>query len=181
MQCPLCENVVLCDEKLVDNLAAKVCKQCQGRWVQSFQYWKWLDLHGDTLTEKPIECGADLEVNDSKAGKLCPECGRFLRHSKVGHGVDFCLDRCNNCGGIWFDKNEWEILVSRNLHDEVHFIFSAAWQKRIQEDEIKMTHEERIKKIVGEDDYAKLKSFAEWVNSSEHKNTMIGYLQHGAK
>lgn len=42
------------------------------------------------------------------------------------------------------------------LHDEVNYIFSAAWQKRILEEETQLTQEKRIKKIVGEDDYARL-------------------------
>lgn len=178
MQCPVCKDVVLVNEDLLENLSAKSCTQCGGRWVQSFQYWKWLDAHGDILTEKPLEYKADLQSDDSPAGKLCPECACFLRHSPVGHNVDFCLDRCNNCGGIWFDKNEWEILASRNLHDEVHFVFSAAWQKRIREEEAKLTHEQRIEKIVGIEDYKKLKEIAAWISTNEHKNTMLSYLQH---
>lgn len=181
MQCQICKDVVLVDEELARDLSAKSCPQCHGRWIQSFQYWKWLDAHGDTLTEKPLACKADLFSEDSSAGKICPECGCFLRHSPVGHNVVFCLDRCNNCGGIWFDKNEWEILVSRNLHDKTHFIFSAAWQKRIREEEIEMTHEERIKIIVGEEDFTKLKEIAEWIAANEHKNTMLSYLQQNMK
>jgi Zn-finger nucleic acid-binding protein len=177
MLCPICKDFVLVDEELLENLSAKSCPQCKGRWVQSFQYWKWLDAHGDTLTEKPLECKADLQSADSPAGKLCPECACFLRHSPVGHNVDFSLDRCNNCGGIWFDKNEWEILVSRNLHDETHFIFSAAWQRRIREEETKLTREQRIEKIVGTEDYKKLTEIATWIAANEHKNTMLSYLQ----
>lgn len=181
MKCPLCKTVVLHNEELVPNLQAKACGQCEGRWIQSYQYWKWLDKHGDILGEKPVEDTKSLPVKDSKAGKLCPECGHFLTHRKVGHNIDFCLDRCNNCGGIWFDKNEWEVLQSSNLHDEVHFIFSAAWQKQIQEEETKETYEKRIQKIIGKDDYSRLKETVKWVHSNPHKNTILSYTVENKK
>lgn len=176
MKCPLCKKVVLVNEELLENLRAKVCSRCGGRWVQSFQYWKWLERHGDILPEKPAGEGAELAVEDSAAGKLCPECGHFLMRRKVGHGVDFHLDRCNNCGGIWFDKNEWEVLVSRGLHDEVHYVFSAAWQRRIREDETAENFEKRIESTMGTSDYAKLTEITAWINSHPERNTIINYI-----
>ena len=176
MNCPVCKNITLQNEDLLENLHAKNCQQCKGYWIPSYQYWKWLDKQGDILPEKPTEEAQVLPVDDSKAGKLCPECGHFLTQKKVGHDVNFKLDRCNHCGGIWFDHNEWEILQSRNLHDEVHFIFSAAWQKQIKDEENKETHEERIKKIIGGNDYNKLRDINEWICSHPQKNTILSYI-----
>ena len=176
MNCPVCKDVVLANEELLENLKAKVCRQCGGRWIQSFQYWRWLDKHGGTLPEKPAAESVELPVDDSTAAKLCPECGHFLTRRKVGHGVDFGLDRCNSCGGIWFDKNEWEVLVSRNLHDEVHFVFSTAWQKQIRNDETTESFENRIESLIGADDHEKLKQVANWINSHPHKSTILGYI-----
>ena len=176
MLCPVCKTVALNNEILLPNLTAKSCNQCGGRWIQSFQYWKWLETLGSFSTEKPSTTTNNLPVEDSSAGKLCPECGHFLSHKKVGHGVDFHLDRCGNCGGIWFDKNEWEILQSKNLHDDVHFVFSTAWQKQIHEDEIEQTQEQRFEKILGPDDYQKTKEIAEWINSHPNKSTILSYI-----
>ncbi|MCF7958733.1 MAG: zf-TFIIB domain-containing protein [Phycisphaerae bacterium] len=181
MQCPVCKDVVLSNETLAEDLLAKACRKCQGRWLPSFHYWKWLDSQGLVLTEKPLERVTNVATNDSGAGKLCPECGHFLRHNKVGHGIDFCLDRCNHCGGVWFDHNEWEILVSRNMHCQVHYIFSAAWQKRIQDEEREMTFEQRVEKIVGKNDYARLKEVARWIAENDHKETLLSYLQNASK
>lgn len=179
MTCPVCKTVELQNEDLLENLIAKACKQCEGRWIPSFQYWRWLDKHGDTLPEKPKEEAEPLPVEDSGAGKLCPECGHFLTRRKVGHGIDFCLDRCNNCGGIWFDKNEWEVLLSRNLHDEVHYVFSSSWQKQVREDETAQLFEERIEKILGPEDYAKIKDITTWIHSHPHKSTIVSYILEG--
>ena len=176
MLCPVCKTVTLANEDLQQNLTAKTCKQCGGRWLPSYQYWKWLDKHGATLPEKPIDAGLSLPVDDSPAGKVCPECGHFLSRKRVGHGIDFHLDRCNNCGGLWFDLNEWEVLLSRNLHDEVHFVFSSAWQKQVQRDDAKHVQAERLEKILGHEDYAKMIEIAGWIRSHPNKSTILSYL-----
>ena len=175
MLCPVCKTVALNNEDLLPNLNAKSCSQCGGKWIQSFQYWKWLETQDRKVVEKAI-AETDLPVEDSGAGKLCPECGHFLSHKKVGHGVDFHLDRCGNCGGMWFDKNEWEILQSKNLHDDVHFVFSSAWQKKVQHDEVEQTYEQRFEQILGKEDYLKTKEIAEWIKSHPNKNTILGYI-----
>ncbi|MDD5135579.1 MAG: zf-TFIIB domain-containing protein [Candidatus Omnitrophota bacterium] len=176
MICPVCKTVALQNEDLLQNLVAKSCKQCHGRWIPSYQYWQWLDKHGDILPEKPKEEAISLPVEDTGAGKLCPECGHFLTHRKVGHSMDFSLDRCSNCGGIWFDRNEWEVLLSRNLHDEVHFVFSSPWQKQVREEENTQIYESRIEKILGPEDYGKLKDMATWIKSHPNKSTIVSYI-----
>ena len=176
MKCPVCKKVTLINEDLLENLKAKTCPSCNGRWVQSFQYWKWLDQHGDTLPEKPSQ-SQQLPLDDSPAGKLCPECGHFLTRRKVGHDLNFHLDRCNCCGGIWFDKNEWETLQSRNLHDEVHFIFSAAWQNQIRQTESAQEYENRIESILGPQDHTRLKEISNWINTHKEKNTILAYIK----
>jgi Zn-finger nucleic acid-binding protein len=118
----------------------------------------------------------ELPVADSTKAKLCPECGHILTRRMVGHGIDFQIDRCGACGGIWFDKNEWEILRDRNLHDDVHFIFSSAWQHRLVEDQQKKTHEKRIETILGPSDYAQLKDFKKWILNHPRRSTMMAYL-----
>lgn len=72
----------------------------------SFQYWKWLATLKGPIPERP-PAEESVEVHHTKTGKLCPECTRILLPSKVGHGLDFRIDRCGNCGGMWFDANEW--------------------------------------------------------------------------
>ena len=62
-----------------------------------------------TLDEKPFS-DVTFEVKDVQGAKICPECGRILLKYKVGHGLDFFVDHCSGCGGIWLDKNEWNAL-----------------------------------------------------------------------
>lgn len=41
---------------------------------------------------------------------VCPKChGRLERHSFM----EFLLDRCASCGGVWFDKDEVESILRK--------------------------------------------------------------------
>jgi Zn-finger nucleic acid-binding protein len=153
-----------------------VCDECGGQWIKSFQYWKWLRAHAQNLPEKPAEEGAQLPISDSTEAKLCPECGHILSRNRVGHGVDFWIDRCASCGGFWFDKNEWDILKSRNLHDDVHFIFSTAWQHAIIEEERRAASERRFEDLIGEEDTARVRAFKEWVSTHRERSKIMAYL-----
>src|SRR5207244_2897796 len=96
---------------------------------------------GSDLPERPAEEGLRLPVSDNAVPKLCPDCGHILLPYHVGHALNFTLDHCGHCGGTWFDKNEWEILKSRNLHDDIHFIFSHVWQAEVFHEERRQAHE----------------------------------------
>ena len=180
MKCPVCKSAYLHSlEHLLEpeELPYKlVCDKCGGKWIKAFQYWKWLKAHGENLPEKPLEDAEQLDVADSTNAKLCPECGHFLSRKRVGHGVNFQIDRCATCGGFWFDKNEWEILKSRNLHDDVHFIFSSAWQHRISAEDLRETYEKRIEIILGQQDWTKARDFKRWTASHPKRNTIMAFL-----
>lgn len=176
MYCPACRKHSLHRTESEDAPQRLACGECGGQWVKSFQYWKWLKAHGENLPERPPEEGARLPVEDSGPPKLCPECGHFLTRSRVGHGVEFHLDRCGVCGGLWFDRNEWEVLKSRNLHDDVHFIFSAAWQHRIAEEEYRQAYEKRVRDTLGSGDFERVRAFKAWARAHPRRNTIMAFL-----
>ncbi|NQZ56771.1 MAG: zf-TFIIB domain-containing protein [Lentisphaeraceae bacterium] len=39
-----------------------------------------------------------------------------MRKCRVGHGLQFYVERCATCGGVWLDKNEWESLKAQGFH-----------------------------------------------------------------
>ena len=176
MKCPVCKTSYLHSLETEELPQRLVCDTCGGTWIKAFQYWKWLETHGANLPEKAEQEGTQLPVADSTQAKLCPECGHLLTRRQVGHGIDFHIDRCGTCGGVWFDKNEWEILKEHNLHDDVHFIFSSAWQHRTVEEQQNKTYEKRIETILGAGDFAKLKDFKQWILRHPKRNTMMAYL-----
>lgn len=184
MKCPVCKTVILEQKELADGPATYGCSQCGGTYIKSSQYFQWLQGHGANVPELAPEAAANLPVADSKPGKLCPECGAFLIRHAVGKGIDFHLDRCGRCGGIWLDADEWEILVSRGLHDDVHMIFSEAWQADIKRRQRSQDYRRTVTDILdgklrqqcGEADLARLKEFQQWLAAHPAAEQMYGYL-----
>src|SRR4051812_19270040 len=136
MRCPVCKTVSLADATLEEGLASHACGKCGGQgiggashggmgqmgggetpaprgggqWIGGQRYGEWVQMRGGKTDAAGGDEQVSAPVRDSTAAKLCPECGRFLIRHKVGHGVDFCIDRCTACGGIWLDANEWQTL-----------------------------------------------------------------------
>ena len=134
MKCLVCNSEAIFEKVVEEKLKVKECKNCGGQWLPSSQYYPWLEHHDQILPELQYS-DITYEVNDSQNAKICPDCGRILLRFKVGHGLQFSLDHCSNCNGVWFDKNEWKALVDRNLHDELPRIFSTEWQRHIRKEE----------------------------------------------
>lgn len=176
MKCPVCKNYTLAVKELEQNLSSQQCPQCGGRWVGSFQYWKWHETSGKSLTETPASDGSELPVKDSTKAKLCPECGHFLKRHPVGHGINFGLDRCGNCGGMWFDQNEWETLKKQNLHDNVHKIFSEIWQHQLRDLEHQAAMETFYKEKFGANDYSKALEIKNWFDAHPNKIALRAFL-----
>jgi Zn-finger nucleic acid-binding protein len=176
MLCPVCKNRSLSIQEVDPCLSSSHCPDCGGRWIASYQYWKWRDVSGKSLPEKQPAKGSDTPVTDSTGAKLCPECGHFLRRFPVGHGIAFGLDRCGNCGGTWFDANEWESLKTRNLHDDVHKIFSEIWQRQIRDEEHHTAMEVFYRKKFGDDGYRKAQEIKTWIESHPHPAELRAFL-----
>lgn len=181
MKCPACGFHSIAPVGLEENLFGYECSACEGIWIKGFQYWKWLTTHGNILPEKSVEFAAEIPVSDSRQAKICIECGHVMLRHKVGHGIPFSLDRCSACGGIWFDKHEWEVLKSRNLHDEIHLIFTTAWQNDNRKKDQKAQYEKSLAETIGEKEHGELKRFTSWIRKHPQKDQIIGYILHGGQ
>lgn len=185
MRCPVCKATRLEPTQLEQDLITHTCSTCGGNYITSQRYFKWLERHKEQLPQRPADQTAKLPVSDSKPGKLCPECGAFLIRHLVGHGIEFHLDRCGRCAGIWLDKNEWEILKSRNLHDDVHMIFSQAWQTQVKREQRTKEYngfvvgllDEKLSLHITPEELARLKELKGWLDSHPHSREMYGYLR----
>lgn len=181
MKCPVCKTSDLNASSLDQNLSCRHCDTCGGNWIQSFEYWKWRDQNKGSLPENILD-PHDLPANapDPKTGtlkaKFCPECSSFLIRYKVGHGVSFAIDQCGNCGGVWFDKDEWESLKTRNLHDDVYTIFTAPWQTKVRSQESLRAQEELYIKKFGEEGFDEIRRMKEWIDEHPRKQEILAYL-----
>jgi Zn-finger nucleic acid-binding protein len=175
MDCPVCKTSKIKPVELEKNLTAAACEACGGYWVSSNNYASWLEKHGPSLPEKPFS-EVTFEVKEAQEAKICPECRRILLKYKVGHGLDFYVDHCSGCGGVWLDKNEWRALKARNLHDEIHRIFSTSWQRQIKHEEMKEKLEALYVGRFGKADYEKAGEVREWIQKHPHKDALVAFL-----
>ncbi len=176
MNCPVCKEQVMSSHPLEANLSAQVCGRCSGKWIASYQYWRWKEVSGKSLLANHASAAGDIPVEDNTGAKLCPECGHFLRRFPVGQGLGFGLDHCGNCGGTWFDANEWENLKGRSLHDDVHKIFSEVWQNQVRSDEHQAAMEAFYKEKFGEDGYQKAKDLKAWIDTHPNQAELRAFL-----
>ncbi len=98
---------------------------------------------------------------------------------KVGHGIGFSLNRCGHCGGVWFDKNEWEIMKSRNLNDDVHLVFSEAWQSAVRHEEHQNAMDEILRKQIGDEDLKEIQRVKTWLQGHPKSGELYAYLLSG--
>ena len=179
MKCPVCDRPGMEWQELEPNLRGLRCPTCGGHWIGAAQYWKWRDQHGASLPERtPEHTEAELPVSENAKAKLCPECQRLLRRFKVGHGTTFVVERCGNCAGVWLDHNEWEALRARNLHDDLHFIFSEAWQAAVAREQREQGREKLLAEKLGAADLKELKRIKAWLDAHPHRSELYAMLLH---
>ena len=176
MKCPVCKIDSLSGISLVENLPANQCVNCGGVWVPSNAYLAWKRAKGDDVPEKTGSITIDpaWEVDELK---LCPSSGHFMARYKVFPDTEFYLDRCRDCNGIWFDKQEWEVLVDRNLHDNLNEFFTRPWQDNLHTAETKKIMDGVYLQKFGEEDYQHIKKVREWIENHPKRGMLLAFLQ----
>lgn len=175
MHCPNCGSSGLVSHEAAPGLFTLKCGMCAGTWIQASHYWAWIEKNGGNLPEQGVQDDAMKMVESPKA-RICPECGCIMCRHEVGHGVSFTVDRCSACGGFWLDKGEFEALQRRNLHDDVHFVFSQAWQQQVQRSRQDEAFEKRMRSILGPDAYEEARRMKEWLVRHPKRGALVAYL-----
>ncbi len=176
MKCPVCKEELLQPATLETNLPIHRCEKCAGLWLRSNDYLAWLKTHGPALAPKGAET-TSVPTWDLPTLKLCPDCKRIMLRFKVLPNVDFYLDRCSHCNGVWLDKNEWDVLVALNLQDKVNLFFTEPWQLHVREEEARCALDKLYAEKFGETDYARIKEIRDWLQSHPRRAMLLAYLQ----
>lgn len=176
--CPLCTSPLQLTF-LEDQLPVHACSNGHGHWLPTNEYLLWLRLQLQHQQATPTSLNAPAPTSvphtESEKAKICPDCGRLLRRYKVWPDVDFYLDRCNTCNGVWFDQNEWDILKEHKVHDEITLIFTQPWQEQIRELEAQHFFEQMYQTRFG-DDHEEIKRIRAWLENHPQKTNLIAYL-----
>ena len=175
--CPMCGGGLrptFYDEKLPVN----ECEACGGAWARANEYAIWLKRQAPSGMEQKVtgEVDSTLQIRDSQQAAFCPDCGHFLRRYRVASALDFHLDRCNTCNGVWLDRNEWEALRSVDLHDELRQIFTHPWQERIHDEEVAQKLDRMYLERFGAEDYERIKKLRAWLSDHPNRSTLLAYL-----
>ena len=176
MNCPNCKTNGLRPGTLAGTLSALTCSKCSGHWIRGEHYFAWLEKQPKSPGNERETVSTSAESSDSTRAKLCADCGRFLRRSRVGRGVRFSIDRCGACGGIWLDANEWETFHACGLHDEIHFVFSYAWQAQTQREEQNRQRDARLNNVLGEGDFAEIQRIKAWIEQHPRRSELHAFL-----
>ena len=178
MLSPIDRKTGLVTIELEPGLNAMSCPASGGLWLRPSAFWKWRESQPDPTPLGPVDDGQDLAPgNDSPAGKRCPEDGAFLIRHRVGHGLYFHLDRCGHCGGIWFDRDEWEAVKQRGLTRDLHLIFTSAWQAEVRRQEAIDRQHGRLAERLGTETFEKLKGVRGWIDSHPRRGELLAYLK----
>jgi Zn-finger nucleic acid-binding protein len=176
MKCPVCKEVLIYHAVLESRPSVHRCPKCEGLWISSDDYLRWLGIRRSGLPARTEEDGS-LPTVDTTQVKLCPGCGHFLHRYRVSPSISFHLDHCGNCNGVWFDRNEWDVLVNLNLHDKVNQFFTEPWQTRLRDEETRKRLEALYLEKFGADDYARVKDIRNWLMQNPHRAMLLAYLQ----
>jgi Zn-finger nucleic acid-binding protein len=177
MICPVCKHSLSQHSLLESNLPAYQCENCGGIWISAQEYMRWLKQQKTVLPERPTEDVVNIPTWDTPQLKICPTCKHFLIRYRVLPNVQFYLDRCGNCNGVWLDKNEWEVLVEHNLHDKVNQFFTQPWQTKVREEETHAMLDKMYQEKFKPEDYAKLKEVRVWLKDHPQRSMLLAYLQ----
>lgn len=172
--CPACRDAKLEPAQLEPLLPTHRCQRCGGHWIGGEHYRRWLEHPDRRPDHANVQTTGDL--HDSTRAMICPDCGKLLARYRVGHGLDFFIDRCAGCGGVWLDAHEWEALGRSGLQDRIHLVFSTAWQAQIVRQQQQRAADQLLIDRIGPKDFDRLKSLTEWIESHPHEREIAAYL-----
>jgi len=174
MLCPVCKKHTMETAELAPGLSGLQCTACAGTWIPRSNYDAWRARLPAGMQE--INTPAQIGNTEARQGKLCPQCGHLLLPYKVGHGLSFAIDYCSACGGVWFDRGEWEAILGKNLHGNLHDIVTTHWQAAVRETELQETVEKTYQRLLGPT-YAKTCEIRSWLHAQPQRDLILACLK----
>ncbi len=176
MKCPNCHSAMKRELK-EDRVPVYQCVACEGTWVSSSEYADWVESQSEVpVVEEISQESINLPVLGPRKPLLCPDCGRIIRRYKIWPNLDFYLDRCGGCNGIWFDQHEWAVFNEHWSVRNLNLFFTDEWQQKLKKEEMASRFEEMYLERLGERDYSRIKEIRSWIYSNPNKEQLIAYL-----
>jgi len=179
LSCPTCGADSKLDKVVLEDpgLEVEACSRCEGLSVPAGSYNRWIEVRAESPQRAELPTHhVHLEMKDGPFLRRCPTCAYILGRYRVGPDVPFTIDRCHNCGGIWLDAHEWDVLKAARLHERLLAIFTTEWQQDIRRREADEKEEAWRRRVLGDDGYARLISFEEWAHSHPNRHVIFEIL-----
>jgi len=178
MKCPACStDQTLQVSTAPEGLRTRRCPSCDGCWVRSQDYWRWMSQRVAESSPAPVESiptsGAPRELGH----RFCPEDGYTLERFEVGAPHAFLIDQCGNCSGAWLDAGEWEALCEGGLADRLHLILSEEWQDQLQAARRDDGDGARWSRELGPADLARITEIKEWLDEHPKRGELYAFLR----
>ena len=172
MNCPSCKQGYLKPIKITDGLPAMACNQCQGYLLSMLSYRLWIENNPQLL--KP-ESKLEL-LDETTQVVICPKCQVLMTKYRISGATQNKLDSCGNCGELWIDNGEWELLLSLGIAGRLSSILATPWQKNIHQQQSESNYEQRFKDLLGSEEYQKLRDFRDWIKQHKHQQELTSYM-----
>lgn len=178
MRSPVHPEAELRRTEVEPGLTAFECPVSGGYWIPLQNYLTWHERHRDRTRPLPEDYQPQPEDDSGRPVLVCPESGCFLARYRVGGGLRFQVDRSPVTGGIWLDRGEWEALKSKGLHEELHLVFSASYQRKRRTQDLRTTLYETFRQRLGDEDFQKVMELREWLSGHPRQREIIACLLH---
>jgi Zn-finger nucleic acid-binding protein len=178
VQCPKDKRVELVSSRLADTMEVQCCPDCKGTWIPPEQYVAWKRHQRPTeptLPQPTLDVDYVTSPLDARAA-LCPDCHHYLARAKVGLKQPFYVERCPNCGGIWCDHGEWEVLQQLGLHTSIEQLFSSEWQARVKEQNYAARERQATREKLGPELAEKIFELAALLENHPNGDFGVAYL-----
>lgn len=174
MKCPQCKGYELEPKELEPGLIVGACIKCDGTLVSLMNYRFWADQQ--PRSSESVSTDEVVEAEDNSKAQVCPKCSKLMTKFQIGVEASNRLDMCNGCDEAWLDKGEWKLLKKLDLADKLPKIFTDAWQRNIRIERQEKLHKKRYENLLGEDDFAKLDAFKQWLDQHPEREQIKQYL-----
>jgi Zn-finger nucleic acid-binding protein len=170
--CGCAKQSELTRTELAPTLFAQQCEACGGVLVDMVDYRQWRERAAPVVAEV-----AAAALADSPSARSCPSCASLMQRYRVGVSPDFRIDHCPACQLVWLDKGEWQSLAQSGLTARLGGIVSAAWQRRVQADEVRALRETALRSKHGDACIDEIKRMREWLEMQPQREELIALLR----
>ncbi len=177
MKCPTCKTPRLEPREIARGLGADSCPQCSGNFLVFETYLTWQESQPAPTKQPEIGTPDPNQTPEAAGPKLCPYCGRFMTRFRIALDIPFHIDRCGGCGGLWFERGEWDQCQTRGIHTRLNTFFNDSWQNRLRQEEAKFQQEDRYRALLGPEAYERVKAFKAWAEQHDKKSVLFAYLE----